>query len=186
MYLFPLGSARYRRLHVAELRSRMTEKTSRMCCVIGESMFFAEIEGTRRQSFDSFVFSHERGRSRRKNIRPRGIMGIGRFHSRPHLGYSLAGNIGSPEYPCIPARPAEDPDNIAGGILSENGVIDKLQSRREMVLGAGDGRHGRNAYHLVASCTCTAINEGSPSRRASSSAWSASAAAVERSPAKLA
>jgi hypothetical protein len=43
----------------AELCSRMAKKTSRSCSLIGESMFFAEIERTRRQGFDSFVFSHE-------------------------------------------------------------------------------------------------------------------------------
>jgi hypothetical protein len=53
----------------AELRSRMTKKTSRMCSIIRESMFFAEIEGTRRQGFYSFVFSHESVEDRRKNIR---------------------------------------------------------------------------------------------------------------------
>jgi hypothetical protein len=71
----------------------MTEKASRMCCLIRETMFFAEFEGALRQSFDNFVLSHESMKDRRKNITPRGIMRIGWIHRGLHLNKSLASNI---------------------------------------------------------------------------------------------
>src|SRR5262249_41755380 len=122
----------------AKLRSRITKIKSRICCVIRESMFFAEIEGTRRQGFCRFVFSHLSVEVGGNMIRPLEMMGVGGVHHGPRLSQPLAGNIGSPECPGVDACPAQDRDSSGGRVSSESGVIEKLQPDHEMVLSAGE------------------------------------------------
>src|ERR1700677_1567779 len=129
----------------------MAEMKSRMRCIIGESMLFREIESTRRQGFDSFVFSHVSVEDRSKTLRPRDIVRVGRVYSRLRTSYSLAGNVSMSEYPSVPARPGEYRYNNAARISSENGIIDKLLERLEVVFSAGEVATGiaRNQLHRV-------------------------------------
>src|SRR6516165_4741703 len=101
-------------------------------------MFFAELEGTRRRAFSTFVFSHQNVKFSLTSIRPSEIVGIGRVHRESHFSQSLASNIGAAEHPCRPACPAEDRNSSPDGILSETGVIEKLEAGREIPFSADE------------------------------------------------